>query len=323
MTSGWRALHLADRPLPERERLGVRVVDAENAHALVDPEVEDALQLVPQRAPVARSRNRTDRCPGTSWAGSRRTGWCRRGACGTTRGARARTGGPGCTGRRCPARSRCRGAPPRSTSQREILQRAELRDAPPCARPRRAPMAQGLPGSSGSAVTALLRPLRWVAPIGWIGGRYSTSKPIAAMSGRRASHVAQACRARRAPARRSAGTARTRWNSARARDRPATGSPARGARCRSRLGIAGHQRGAAPGRSRLRTAARGSSAVSAMRDCPGFEPARIFAARALRRRSHERRSLRTNSTARSWPAALRLRKSRRQVSKWSTQASTV
>jgi hypothetical protein len=29
----------------------------------------------------------------------------------------------------------------------------------------------GLPGSSGSPVTALFRPLRWIRPIGWIGGK--------------------------------------------------------------------------------------------------------------------------------------------------------
>ena len=35
----------------------------------------------------------------------------------------------------------------------------------------------------GSAVTALLRPLRFVCPIGWIGGRYTTSKPSSASCG--------------------------------------------------------------------------------------------------------------------------------------------
>ena len=49
ITSGYFALDLGDQPLPERERLGVRVVDAEDAHALLDPEQEDALQLLPQR----------------------------------------------------------------------------------------------------------------------------------------------------------------------------------------------------------------------------------------------------------------------------------
>ena len=33
------------------------------------------------------------------------------------------------------------------------------------------PIAYGLPGSPGSAVSVLLRPLRFVWPIGWIGGR--------------------------------------------------------------------------------------------------------------------------------------------------------
>ena len=77
---------LRDRPFPEREGLGVRVVDAEDAHALLAPELEDAGQRLPHRAPVAASRSRTGRCPGTSSAGSRRTGCCRRRASGTTRG---------------------------------------------------------------------------------------------------------------------------------------------------------------------------------------------------------------------------------------------
>ena len=33
------------------------------------------------------------------------------------------------------------------------------------------PIAQGLPGSFGPAVSALFGPLRFVRPIGWIGGR--------------------------------------------------------------------------------------------------------------------------------------------------------
>src|SRR5579875_1835604 len=42
--------------------------------------------------------------------------------------------------------------------------------------------ADGDPGSPGSAVSELLAPLRPVLPIGWTGGRYTTSKPIAAMA---------------------------------------------------------------------------------------------------------------------------------------------
>ena len=33
------------------------------------------------------------------------------------------------------------------------------------------PIAQGLPGSSGPGSRVLFGPLRWVWPIGWIGGR--------------------------------------------------------------------------------------------------------------------------------------------------------
>ena len=48
------------------------------------------------------------------------------------------------------------------------------------------PMAHGLPGSSTPAVRVLLGPFRAVWPMGWMGGRYSTSKPMAASSGTRA-----------------------------------------------------------------------------------------------------------------------------------------
>ena len=42
-----------------------------------------------------RSRSRTGRCPGTSSAGSRRTGWCRRAVLGTSRDARVTHGWSG------------------------------------------------------------------------------------------------------------------------------------------------------------------------------------------------------------------------------------
>ena len=65
----------------------------------------------------------------------------------------------------------------------EVVERAELgvhrlvptlgpADRPRAARDRRAP-----------PTSALLRPLRFVVPIGWIGGRYTTSKPRSAISG--------------------------------------------------------------------------------------------------------------------------------------------
>ena len=53
--------------------------------------------------------------------------------------------------------------------------------------PSSAPIAHGLPGSSAAGTSVLLRPLRLTRPIGWIGGKYRTSKPSAAMRGSRAS----------------------------------------------------------------------------------------------------------------------------------------
>ena len=52
MTSGCRAWTSIDQPFPEPERLGVRVVDAEDPDAALDPEQRDVEQRLPQRAPV-------------------------------------------------------------------------------------------------------------------------------------------------------------------------------------------------------------------------------------------------------------------------------
>jgi hypothetical protein len=43
------------------------------------------------------------------------------------------------------------------------------------------PIAQTEPTSSGTDSTLLLGPLRFTVPTGWIGGRYTTSKPIEAI----------------------------------------------------------------------------------------------------------------------------------------------
>src|SRR5262249_58691320 len=51
------------------------------------------------------------------------------------------------------------------------------------------PIAHGVRGSSGPAVSALFLPLRAVVPIGCTGGRYTTSKPMAAISPRRRAAV--------------------------------------------------------------------------------------------------------------------------------------
>ena len=49
---GCVGMDLGDTPLPEGQRLGVRVVDAEDADAAVDPELEDLVERVPEVAPV-------------------------------------------------------------------------------------------------------------------------------------------------------------------------------------------------------------------------------------------------------------------------------
>ncbi len=51
IASGYSALISRDQPLPEVERLGVRVVDAEDPDALLGPEQDHARQLLPQRLP--------------------------------------------------------------------------------------------------------------------------------------------------------------------------------------------------------------------------------------------------------------------------------
>ena len=45
-------LNLADHPFPEGKRLGMRIIDAKDAHTLLDPEIENALQFLPQRPPL-------------------------------------------------------------------------------------------------------------------------------------------------------------------------------------------------------------------------------------------------------------------------------
>ena len=46
---GMLAVDLGDQPMPERDRLGVRIVDAEDLDALADPEEHDIAQREPQR----------------------------------------------------------------------------------------------------------------------------------------------------------------------------------------------------------------------------------------------------------------------------------
>jgi hypothetical protein len=45
-------LHFVNEPFPEPEGLGVWVVDAEDAHPLLDPEHDNTLQLLPECLPM-------------------------------------------------------------------------------------------------------------------------------------------------------------------------------------------------------------------------------------------------------------------------------
>lgn len=49
----WRVFEdFSNAPLPEGESFGVRIIDAEDAYAAIDPELEDAVESVPEAAPV-------------------------------------------------------------------------------------------------------------------------------------------------------------------------------------------------------------------------------------------------------------------------------
>ncbi len=127
--------HLADQPLPEREGLGVGVVDAEGRHPVRAPEQRHLEQCVPEGAPRRWRSGRADRCPGSAWAGSRRTGSCRRAGVGTTRGDRGPRDGRVSTGRpgRAPPRSRARARRPPVRRSRPTCR---ARGAPRRGRPR-------------------------------------------------------------------------------------------------------------------------------------------------------------------------------------------
>ena len=158
IVSGCSRLISRERPLPEPERLGVRVVDPEDRDAVADPERDDVLQLAPERLPVVGFEvDRVDvlvllrRVLGVLDRAVRAMAE-------PLRDARAPTDDRATPGRRCRARSRGRAVARRRRSDRSRRAcRAPARS--PCGRPLAAPIAQGLPGSSGAGVSALLRPL--------------------------------------------------------------------------------------------------------------------------------------------------------------------
>ncbi len=152
-TSGCRPCTSAMQPLPEGERLGVRVVDAEDA-ARRGRSSSSSTSRQARPEPCGRrrpARSRSGRCPGTSWAGSRRSAIEPSGRdAGTTPGGPSPTGGRGSTGGRSRGRPPC---PGRSASSRR---RSKSPSVPSSGvdrrrgRPASTPIAHGLPGSVGA-----------------------------------------------------------------------------------------------------------------------------------------------------------------------------
>ena len=221
---GMAGRHLADQPLPERERLGVGVVDAEGAHAVLAPEQRHLEQRVPQPAPVARPRSRAGRCPGSAWAGSRRTGWCRRAGAGTTRGARATQGW---SGEHWKARSsatsisRSRAAATSASKSASVPSSGWIAVWPPSLEP----MAHGLPGSPRPACVDVVRALAERRADGMDGRQVHHVEAGSARSSSRAADVGQRAGARPL-CRPNGGTARTRSRTGTGPRRPRPALPA-------------------------------------------------------------------------------------------------
>ena len=95
-------------------------------------------------------------------------------------------------------------APRRVDEAIEVRRACRARARPPCGRPPRRRSPTGCPDRPARGVSVLLRPLRKLRPIGWIGGRYRTSKPIAATYGQPCRRLVE----RRAARRIGAGRAR-------------------------------------------------------------------------------------------------------------------
>ena len=160
---------LAQQPLPERDGLGVRVVDPEDPHAVGHPLLDDAQHLATDAGRVVVEVDRVDvlvllgRVLGV---GDRPVGPggepLRVGLSPT--GGRARPAAPG----RGPPRGPARRRGPRTRRSPSIVPRSGWMASCP---PSLDPIAQGEPVSSGPGVRVLFGPLRLTSPIGWIGGR--------------------------------------------------------------------------------------------------------------------------------------------------------
>jgi hypothetical protein len=106
------------------------------------------------------SRSRAGRCPGTSWAGSRRTGWCRRAGGGTTRVLLH----PGVVGRALEGdvEGDLDAELARRPRRRGSHRACRAPGGPRCGRPRPADRPRAARDRPGLPAGRVVRPLRWV-----------------------------------------------------------------------------------------------------------------------------------------------------------------
>ena len=162
-----RALHLGDQPLPEADRLRVRVVDPEHRDALVDPVQHDVAERAPERAPVVGVE--VDVVDVLVLLG-RVLGVLERAVGPPVEPVRMLLQ-PRVVGEHWIAKSSAIAIPASRAAATRLanssaLPRSGCRASCP---PASAPIAHGLPGSERRAVGELLRPLRCERPMGWIG----------------------------------------------------------------------------------------------------------------------------------------------------------
>ena len=161
--------HLGDHPFPERQRLGVRIVDAEDAHALARPEEHDVAQRGPQRRRAVAVEIDVD---DVLIFLRRVLGVFDRAVRPPVEPVRMLLQ-PRMIGRALD-REVERDLQPvlarRRDEAAEIVERAELGMDRVVAALVAADRIRAA-GSSGAGVSVLLRPLRFFLPIGWIGGK--------------------------------------------------------------------------------------------------------------------------------------------------------
>ena len=161
--------NLSEQPGPEIDRLGMRIVDAEDAYAVAHPELDDPQALQVDPVAVVVEIDGVD-----VLVLLRRIFRVRDGAVGALGEPLGMLGDPRMI-RRClegevhgdlkPERLGLGDEPV------ECIEVAEVGMDGCRVRPPRAPIAHGEPGSVGPGANVLFGPLRNVVPIGWIGGR--------------------------------------------------------------------------------------------------------------------------------------------------------